>query len=188
MLLSAPGQWFKLTLSCRFLRCLGRHSCRLLPWPGGCVVRLVGFIWWLFLSFLKLRSICSFFLLRPVWLAWGYCGTESKTTPLACGPPLLCWNCWFFVLVVYFLSHWSTWLLLLLLSRNPLYPPPPIRAHVFSSPLARLDARAWRYAQWVGGSLHSSSSWCPLSTAESSHPSALYTHDLTERTLGVLSL
>lgn len=159
----------------------------LLPWPGGCIVRLVGFIWWLFVSFLKLRSIYSFFLLRPVWLAWGHCWTESKMTPLACGPPLLCWNCWFFVLVVHFLSHWSTWLLLLLLSRNPLYPPPPIRTHAFSSPLARLDVRTWMCAQW-GGSLHSSSSWHPLSTAENSHPSALYTHDLTERTLLVLFL
>lgn len=86
---------------------------------------------------------------------------------------------------MHFLSHWSTWLLLLPLSRNPLYPPPPIRTHAFSSPLARLDARAWMYARW-GGSLHSSSSWHPLSTAENSHPSALYTHDLTERTLLVL--
>lgn len=102
MLLSEPGQWFKLILSCRFLQCLGRHSCGLLPWSGGCIVRLVGFTWWLFVSFLKLRSIYSFFLLRPVWLAWGHCWTESKMTPLACGPPLLCWNYWLFVLVMHF--------------------------------------------------------------------------------------
>ena len=45
---------------------------------GGCIIRLVGFIWWLFLSFLKLRSVCSFFLLRPVWLAWGYRWTNQR--------------------------------------------------------------------------------------------------------------
>lgn len=40
--------------------------------------------------------------------AWGHCWTEPKVTPLlalAGGPPLLCWNCWFFALVMHF--HFS---------------------------------------------------------------------------------